>query len=336
MLDRPFVAIDSGTSNTRVWFVRGGEVVARASSPVGVRDTARDGSTDALSAGLADAIGRAATLAGEPVPALGLAAGMITSNLGLIELPHLRAPCGVDELAGAMVRMRFGPLPPLTIWFVRGVRTGDPRPPIDAVPDADIIRGEETEIVGALAALSLNGPLLYVHLGSHTKAICVDEHGRIAGGITTLSGELERAVREQTILAGTVEPQQDGGCDLDFAERGAAWSARYGLSRALFLVRILEQSGGHDAGRLGSVVVGATAAADVQAMRGHGLLGDATGTESPRVVLSGRPTVQAVWQRLLEREGCAITALNADDTERAFLAGLQQVASRSAVCRNRG
>ena len=37
------VCVDMGTTNTRVWLVHGHEVVARAQSNVGVRDTARDG-----------------------------------------------------------------------------------------------------------------------------------------------------------------------------------------------------------------------------------------------------------------------------------------------------
>jgi 2-dehydro-3-deoxygalactonokinase len=198
---------------------------------------------------------------------------------------------------------------------------------LDDVPRSDIIRGEETELFGALAERGLGGPLLYVHLGSHHKAIRVDDQGRIAGGITMLSGELERAVREQTILAGSVTPQQAGSFDLDLAERGASWAADHGLPRALFLVRILEQGGDHSVGQLGSVVVGAVAGADVQAMRRSGML---VKGGSP-VILSGRPNVQPVWQRLLEREGHPVTALTAEATERAFLNGLREIASRSPV-----
>ncbi len=320
-----FLAIDCGTTNTRVWLIREGRAAARAEAQAGVRDTARTGSLDTLKTGIRKAIERASGQAGGERPGVALAAGMITSDLGLVELPHLAAPAGRDDLARAVERVVFSDLDGLAVYFVRGVRTGDVHCGLERAPDTDIIRGEETEVIGALDALSLSGPLLYVHLGSHTKVIRVDEQNRIAGGITTLAGELDHVVRTETILSSVLPPEGTGPHDEELVRTGADWSEKYGLSRTFFLLRVLEQSGDYGREQLGSVFAGALASADIQAMRGHGLLGG----REPKAILSGRPRLQSVWTFLLEREGLSVTALSADETERAFVTGLQEIVFNS-------
>jgi 2-keto-3-deoxy-galactonokinase len=40
-----FICIDTGTTNTRIWLLRGDEILARANAMVGVRDTALESSS---------------------------------------------------------------------------------------------------------------------------------------------------------------------------------------------------------------------------------------------------------------------------------------------------
>ena len=56
--DKSVVCIDVGTTNARAWLVSGDEVLARAQTQVGVRDTAREGSATRLRAALKDLIAR--------------------------------------------------------------------------------------------------------------------------------------------------------------------------------------------------------------------------------------------------------------------------------------
>lgn len=327
-----FLAVDSGTTNTRVWLMDNGQVAARAQVRAGVRDTARTGSVETLKAGIMRAIDEACGRARRKPPAVALAAGMITSGLGLVELPHAAAPVGCAGLADAVERVTFPDLGGLVVYFVRGVRTGEVRCGLGDAPHTDIIRGEETEIFGALETLSLAGPLLYVHLGSHSKMVRVDERNRIAGGVTTLAGELALAVQSHTILSSALPTGRTGGLDGELVRKGAEWSEKYGLPRAFFLIRILEQSGDYSPGQLGDVFLGAIASADLRAMRGHGLFEVA----STKLVLSGRPELQPVWRFLFEREGLSVTALSAQDTELAFLTGLQKIVFNSPDFAGRG
>src|SRR5678815_4165723 len=90
------VYIDMGTTNTRVWLIAEDKVIGRAHAQVGVGDTARDGSTTRLRTVLKELI--LEVCSGDARPSYVAAAGMITSSLGLVEIPHVEAPAGLEEL----------------------------------------------------------------------------------------------------------------------------------------------------------------------------------------------------------------------------------------------
>jgi len=323
-----FLAIDSGTTNTRVWLLREGGPVSHAQVQAGVRDTAATGSTEALKRGIRQAITMACDQAGERIPSLALAAGMITSELGLFELAHVPTKAGCEELAEQAKIIRFPDLFDLDVCFVPGVRSGPWPCSVDQAPEVDLIRGEETEIMGALDAFSLRGPLLYIHLGSHTKAIGVDESNRIASGITTLTGELLHGVLANTVLT-AVLGRAEGHLDPEFVLVGSKWQAQFGLARTLFMIRVLERSGGHSPDQLNSVVHGAFVEEDIHTFSRCGLLGPHT----KQVVLSGQPTVQPAWQLRLEQLGHIPIALDAAQTQTCFLTGLERIAFSSRAFR---
>ena len=103
-----YFAVDSGTTNSRVWLMRDREVLAKKRVPVGVRNTAIDGNNRALVEGIREAI---LQLTREndsrEEPQIVIAAGMITSNLGLHEVKHVQAPAGLLELASNIQETAF-------------------------------------------------------------------------------------------------------------------------------------------------------------------------------------------------------------------------------------
>lgn len=97
-----YAVIDCGTTNTRVYIVdREGKIIASGERRVGVRNTSMTGSKDTLRNGLCEAIEQAAANAKITLKdiSFAIASGMITSEIGLIELPHLIAPIGLEDLA---------------------------------------------------------------------------------------------------------------------------------------------------------------------------------------------------------------------------------------------
>lgn len=197
------ITIDTGTTNTRVCAWQDQRLLAEAARPIGVRDTAISGSTATLMNGVREAVQEAKNLATIPAAerVVYLSSGMITSNVGLCEIPHLLAPAGLGELAQGMVCANLPEIAEEPIWFVPGVRNHDSAVTLGNAEQMDMMRGEETEAIGVLASLDIHGPALIVLPGSHSKFVKIDAQDRIEGCVTTLGGELLDVITRHTILA---------------------------------------------------------------------------------------------------------------------------------------
>ncbi len=176
------VALDGGTTNTRARLLRGHQVVATAQRAVGVRDTVLDDSSSRpagapTSAGRAnrEALMRAVrevveevcgvwekeAMAGRgagdmPGLAFLVAAGMLSSEVGLFAVPHVIAPAGLDDLARASVLVSLPEVDERPILVVPGIRTPAADGP-DGWLQSDVMRGEECETLAAHAALVADG-----------------------------------------------------------------------------------------------------------------------------------------------------------------------------------
>ena len=201
-----FAVIDCGTTNTRVYIVdETGKILGQSAGKVGVRDVAVAGENSILKTGLRQVFfaALAESHLQESDIELAIASGMITSEVGLIELVHNVAPCGLGELAAnvEVVREEAVTALPVPVVFVRGVKN---RPGNDAaladLRYLDFMRGEETQMLGLLALKRPELPVNIVMLGSHTKMIHIDGEGRILGSMTSISGEIYESL-STTLIA---------------------------------------------------------------------------------------------------------------------------------------
>jgi 2-dehydro-3-deoxygalactonokinase len=321
--DLCLICVDAGTTNTRVWLTRGDEIVADARAGVGVRDTARDGSPERLRAALGELIARVRSEGQAPdaAPRAVVAAGMITSPLGLCEVPHIAAPASVADLSASVERHSFPDVTELPVLLVPGVRSGPARCDRDSIGEADVMRGEETLCAG-LVALGLLGPgATLLNLGSHWKLISLDGAARIAASVTSLTGELIHATQTETILADAVPHAKPEHVDFDYLAAGMREQRRAGLARALFCVRLLEQRGAGSPQERLSFLIGAYLAADLDAMTARGLIG-----AGQPVVITGGGAVAGAWVEALKKVPAAARALDAEEVEQAFLVGLRMIA----------
>lgn len=324
------VCVDMGTTNTRVWLTHGDRVLARANAAVGVRDTARDGSHERVRQALHDLIGKVRADGrgvGSPTPKCVIAAGMITSPLGLVEVPHVAAPAGLTELAARIERRSFPEITDLPVLLVPGVRSGLAQCRVETIGEGDVMRGEETLCVGlvALGLLKPGGTLL--NLGSHWKAIRLDGDNRVASSVTSMGGELIHVAQTQTILASAVPSERPSVLDEKSVEAGMSEQRQSGLARALFCVRLLEQTCDNSTptDRL-SFLVGAFIAADLDALLTRRMF-----SAECQVVITGGGAVSAAWTRALLKASVPAIALTADQIERAQLTGLRHVAAASTA-----
>ena len=116
-----------------------------------------------------------------------LAAGMITSRQGWIELPYVACPAGPAELARALHHhtSKQG----RHIAFSTGLSYRS----TDGIPD--VMRSEETQVFGSFG----QGVTHFVTPGTHSKWITV-EGGRITSFSTYVTGEIFAALKDHTIL----------------------------------------------------------------------------------------------------------------------------------------
>jgi 2-dehydro-3-deoxygalactonokinase len=292
------LAVDSGTTSTRVWLVEDGNVRDGATARSGARDVVAGGQPPDLLTRvrrLADGVLAQNGRGWDAVDAL-VAFGMITSELGLEEVAHLQAPIDRDAIAGAIVRRSYPDVLPAPVYLVPGVRCEGA-----ALTDTDFMRGEETEVVGLLSARRIDPPFLYVSTGSHSKFVYIDARASIGWSVTTLSGELVWALHRETILSELVDPDGDVR-DLAALDEGARLATRVGLSRALFAARLMNRVRGASPETCSDFVHGAVAAQDLISLRAT--LG-ARGVRSVRVAIAGNTPFAAVYRHLIEREAWA-------------------------------
>lgn len=179
--DPTLIGIDWGTTSLRAYLMgTQGEVLDRLVVPEGIMQVP-DKDFEGVFERLLDPWVKT-----HSVPLI--ASGMITSRNGWLETPYLPVPSGAEHLADALV-------PLLTaagsvLHFVTGVTTSHEGAP-------DVMRGEETQIVGAVEAGFNEG--ICVMPGTHSKWVTV-RGGCIEDFATFMSGEVFEALRAHTIL----------------------------------------------------------------------------------------------------------------------------------------
>ena len=157
---------DWGTTNLRAWTLdAAGAVVTQKDLPLGVSRLAPGEAAKRFE----DEVRPAFDAQGLPT----LMCGMIGSNLGWALAAYADCPAGFAELAKAFLTVAPG------VRIVPGLRstglTGAP----------DVMRGEETQVLGWLAQNPdyQRGRHLVVHPGTHAKWVVVED-GRIVRFVT--------------------------------------------------------------------------------------------------------------------------------------------------------
>ena len=311
-----YAVVDSGTTTTRLRVWRDGRVAWSGSRQAGARDTAIDGHTGKVVAALRSLLDECGT-----APAAIVCSGMITSNLGLYELPHLPAPAGLDDLAAGIRQRAFPEVGPVTLSFVPGVKT-PPSGGLEGLVMGDVLRGEEAEVAGLHPRLALGRDSVYLHVGSHHKAIDVDAAGRILASRTAITGELLAAVTGHTVLRSSVVPLEDLELDLEAALAGASAAREHGVGRALFLVRVGEQLAGEPRDRMTGYLLGALASLDLDLLA-------AAEPDTPVVLYGGGLFVRVLAALLPEHGHADVRVVEPEAADEAAARGAVRLYERA-------
>ncbi|MCF5442653.1 2-dehydro-3-deoxygalactonokinase, partial [Pseudomonas syringae] len=129
-----------------------------------------------------------------------IACGMVGSAQGWREAAYRETPASVNELSAALQTVRS--VRGVTVHIIPGVLQRSTLP--------NVMRGEETQVLGVLAGLEDgqgSQPLLIGLPGSHSKWVQV-ERGRIVHFDTFMTGEVYAALCAHTILGRTMQPAE--------------------------------------------------------------------------------------------------------------------------------
>jgi len=239
-----------------------------------------------------------------------LIAGMIGSRNGWREVPYVACPAGLGEIAAGMLLVEAESLAGRRIFIAPGLSH---RPAAGA---PEVMRGEETQLLGLFGELHGAGPHTVCLPGTHSKWATVDAGG-ISAFHTAMTGELYAVLKQHSLL-GALMDHDAGSVDEDAHafELGLRTSADAGgLLSHLFSVRTRGLLGELSAVQLPSYLSGL--------LIGHELQGLLAG--APQVHLIGSEALVRRYRRALAWRGVDVQvhgeALAARGLHRLAMAG---------------
>jgi len=216
-----------------------------------------------------------------PVPR-SIACGMVGSAQGWVRAAYAPCPAGVDALAARLATVRGRDL-----YVVPGLSSPADPP--------DVMRGEETQIVGALALHpELAEDACLVLPGTHSKWARVSQ-GRVTGFATHMTGELFALLRQHSVLARLMPADGSSPASPEAFLRGVdAAREDGGLAHQLFAVRTLGLFKQMASEQLPDYLSGL--------LIGHEIASELTG-EARRLALIGDPALCARYVQALRHLG---------------------------------
>ncbi|MCU9613054.1 2-dehydro-3-deoxygalactonokinase [Caldibacillus lycopersici] len=265
------IMIDSGTTNSRIRLVdANSRVVDVVKKNVGIKNIAIDGRkellSDALREGMKELFVRNHCKQQEVKYIV--ASGMITSNLGLYEVPYVCGPANLGDFAKG-AKLDISPqlmnIPCIYIPGMKNKLTATAEEQLENIDQLDVMRGEEVETFGLLEQLRLHGKGMMVLPGSHTKFVMVDDR-TITSCLSTLCGEAISVLGTDTILRDSLNKDLLSTVEKKFLLMGVKAAQVHGLTRALYHVRLMHLFLPADETERTNYFVGALIGADIAAL----------------------------------------------------------------------
>ena len=280
----PFLAVDWGTTNRRVFLIDGGTVVKTERDDRGVTS---------VEDFAAEAVAIRKRFGDLPM----LLAGMVGSNIGWQVAPYVAAPAGVAELAAGL------------LWIddrtaiVPGISTQ-----VSGRPD--VMRGEEVQLLGAVAAGLVPADALLAQPGTHCKWVEM-RGGKVADFVTAMTGELFALLRKHGLLAAQLRGDVSlGAAFLEGVEDGK----RQDLAASLFGIRAAKMLGTRDDADAASYASGLLIGTDVAARLA------ASGHDAVHILAD--PVLGGLYAAAIEAHG---RSANLIDSHAAFVAGINEI-----------
>jgi 2-dehydro-3-deoxygalactonokinase len=299
------LAVDWGTTHRRAYALDGqARMVRRVSDSLGAAS---------CKGRFADVL--AQTLPGLPAqPQCIVMSGMVGSAMGWHQVPYVDATVGLEQLAEhcfAVPRSESA----VPAWIVPGYCLRD------AQGQPDVMRGEETQLLGAVVQGYRDG--WFVLPGTHSKWVLLTD-GRVTQLRTYMTGELFDLLGQHGTIAAAMDGANAVWDDAAFAD-GVQASASGGLSHRLFGCRARVVSGAMPASATRAYLSGLLIGAELHDVLGTGAAGtgQSAATEpAHKVRFIGSPALATPYQQAAQQLHLTLECL---DAEAAYVAAANHI-----------
>ena len=292
-----YAAVDWGTSSFRLWLMDpAGRILAERRSGEGMTSAAKMGFPQVLESHL-QAVEAPADL---PV----IICGMAGARQGWTEAGYVDVPALLPAVLSGAVEV---PESNRRVHILPGLAQGAPEAP-------DVMRGEETQLLGAIGGSAPSGEQNVCMPGTHSKWVHLSGE-TVSGFSTYMTGELFEVASKHSVLAHSLADARsfDGDHPVFTAAVRAAFKAPQRLTNLLFTVRsgmlLAGLTATDAAARLSGVLIGAEIAG--------GLSSSGSQAASIRLVASGR--LQGLYEGAFAAVSLPFTTIDADEAVRAGL-----------------
>ncbi|GAA4315155.1 2-dehydro-3-deoxygalactonokinase [Compostibacter hankyongensis] len=280
-----FISIDWGTTNFRLRLAELPELHVRETitAPVGVRDIYQqwqqeggDRETFFLSF-LTQQAARLKTPCPANIPFV--ISGMASSNIGIRELPYAPLPFTLNGAGLSVVPLQHT-LFPQEIYLISGVST-----------TADVMRGEEVQLIGLAGTEETAGDAIYILPGTHSKHIFC-RNGAVSHFTTFMTGELFETITKHTLLSRSVAVPEDGVQGTPAFDEGVKDSRTGGsILQTLFGIRARQLLGSRTVWENYSYLSGLLIGEEIRTLQRH---------DTGKIWLCAGGALQAPYARALE------------------------------------
>ena len=283
-----YIAVDWGTTNRRAWLVDGkNDVAGEFDDQLGLMSVP-EGGFEAAAADIRHQLGD------YPM----LLAGMVGSDKGWHQAGYVPCPADAQSIAASV------------LW-IEPMRTGIVPGVCQIEGHADVMRGEEVQVLGAQIIAKLSPDAVICHPGTHSKWIQL-RHGQISQFQTAMTGEIFSLLKTKSILAdqmsGEVSNNASFQAGLKDAQDGVPLLGALFAVRARYLLQSLPLA---DAAYASGLLIGN----DVKA-------GLAQAKPDSCITLIGRPDVCHLYASAIAAAG--FKSIHVDGSE-AFRAGIRSI-----------
>ena len=227
-MDR-FISIDWGTTNLRMYLVAlpSLEVIKSTKDLQGIKSLhlkAKNEQQDVsvfLKSYLIMQLQKAFGSLPKAIPII--VSGMASSKLGLFDLPYAKLP---QDLSHPKLQIKQSQLKNHPLYVISGLSTKD-----------DILRGEETQLIGLHHLLSINTSSTIIIPGTHSKHMFCEE-GVLTQFKTYMTGELFELLTKHSVLEYAVSPPENKEPLWDAFTEGVSAVEHESILHNIFTVRV--------------------------------------------------------------------------------------------------